>query len=93
MALRIPIYKLYVFAKLKTDGTIKYFTPLNGGLTYVDENGRTKLVKYPTEAQMNYAGWYRLASVFEDGDDYILDNVLYHYVGAIPEEDEGEGEE
>ena len=91
--IRIPIYKQYVFARLKTDKTIKYFTPLNGGLTYVDENGRTRVVKYPTEAQMNYADWYRLVNVFEDGEDYILNNILYHYVGVPVNNEEEEGGE
>ena len=86
---RIPIYKQFVFARLKTDGTIKYFVPTNGGLTYVDQNGNTHVKKYPTEAEMNYAGWYKLVNVFEDGDDYVLDNILYHFVGANAEgEDE-----
>ena len=91
--IRIPIYKQYVFAKLKADKTIKYFTPLNGGLTYVDENGRTRVVKYPTEAQMNYAGWYRLVNVFEDGEEYVLDNILYHYVGTPANDAQAEGGE
>ena len=71
--IRIPIYKQYVFAKLKADKTIKYFTP--------------------TEAQMNYAGWYRLVNVFEDGEDYVLDNILYHYVGTPANDEEEEGGE
>ena len=90
MPIRVPIYKQFVFAKLKKDGTIKYFTPINGGLTYIDENGNTRLTKYPTEAQMNYAGWYRLENVFEEGEDYVRDNILYHFVW---EPTEGEGKD
>lgn len=88
MAIRIPIYKQFVFARLKKDGTIKYFVPQNGGLTYIDENGNTRISKYPTEAQMNYAGWYKCVNVPEDGDDYVLENILYHFTGEVVEEEE-----
>lgn len=86
------IWQKYIFARLDENNEVVYFTPYHNMLRYQDGNGRWHNVSNPTEAQMNYAGWYRLINVFEDGDDYILDNILYHFVGAIPE-DEEEGEE
>lgn len=87
------IWQRFVFAKLDENNEVVYFTPYHNMLRYQDGNGRWHNVSNPNEAQMNLGGWYRLVNVFEEGTDYVLDNVLYHFVGAIPEEDEGEGEE
>lgn len=93
MAVRTQIFKTYVFGKLPAGGSIKYFTPTNGYLVYRDSDGNYRKIKYPTEAQMNDAGWYRVVNVAEDGTDYINDNILYHYTGVVEEEPIEEEEE
>lgn len=83
-------FETYVFGQLNEDGNIVYFTPTHGGLVYKFVNSKGKTIKReianPTEAQMNGAGWYRVVNVAEDGTDYINDNILYHYTGAVIEE-------
>lgn len=86
------IWQKYIFARLDENNNVEYFHPVQNMLRFKDAKGRIHNIINPNEAQMNYAGWYRLVNVFEDGTDYILDNILYHYVGAITE-DEEEGEE
>lgn len=81
------IWQIYVFAQLDENNEVVYFVPYHNALRYKNAKGKWVTVANPSEAYMNVAGWYRLVNVFEDGTDYINDNVLYHYVGAITEEE------
>lgn len=87
MATSNRIWQQYVFGRLDENNEIEYFKPYKGGLatTFVNSNGDsiTKIKMKPTEADMNTAGWYRVVNVAEDGTDAVIDNVLYHYTGAI----------
>lgn len=83
------IWQKYAFAKLDENNDLVPFVPYQGMLRYQDAQGRWHYVPNPNESQMNRAGWYRIINVAEDGEDYIADKLLYHFTGAIPE-DEGE---
>lgn len=87
------IWQKYVFAKLNDNNEIVYFKPYKGGLKVVTTTASgktvTKVILNPSESDMNAAGWYRLVNVQEDGEDAVIDNVLYHYTGAIDVSEEG----
>ena len=74
----------YVYGKL-INGELEYYKPVNGGLRIeVVKRGRkyVNILLNPTEAQMNEAGWYRVITVPEDGEDAQIGNVIYHYTGV-----------
>ena len=85
------IWQMYVFAQLDENNEVVYFVPYHNALKYKNSKGKLVTVANPSEAHMNVAGWYRLINVQEDGTDYIVDNILYHYVG-FPVIDEEEGD-
>lgn len=87
----MSIFNQYVFGHLNDDGTIEYFRPYNGGLKVTGtRRGKvvTSIILNPTEADMNNAGWYRVINVEEDGKDYQVGNVIYHYIGVHVAPDE-----
>jgi len=73
----MQIYETYKFGKLNEEKNIIPFATVNGGLKI----GKG-ILYFPTEAQMNAAGWYRITNVKEDGEDELVDNIIKHYVGA-----------
>lgn len=90
----VKIWQQYTFARLDESNELVYFKPYMGGLRSQRENEDGELVSCiigcPTEAQMNAEGWYRVVNVAEDGEDVLVDNIIYHFTGvvSIDEEDE-----
>lgn len=61
----------------------------NGIVRYVN----AKRIKYsggviinPTITQLNAHGIYEVVTIEEDGESYLQDNVIYHYIGKPSEE-------
>lgn len=80
--MKLKIFQLYSFGRL-VDGEIEYFKPYKGGLKveYVTASGMhiVRVITNPSEADMNSAGWYQIVIIDEQGEDFIQDNILYHY--------------
>lgn len=53
-----------------------YFIPFKNKLVL-----NNHIIYNPTKQQYIEAGWYPIEKVYNDGQDYIENNILYHYIG------------
>ena len=79
----MEIWTTFSFGRLDANGNLVRFTPTKGMLSYTDVEGRNHMVMNPSEGLMNFAGWYRIFNVQDDGEDRVIGNILYHYLGKV----------